>query len=117
MHTQVVGGGGEGVFLTSEGGLEVDLGLLVQVLHARRPAVGQEDVLLLVPWGRVVHRPLALIVQAGHGCEEKHTHTHSWRLGQRSSNMSDKGLKSAIYHHGDDSLLLAKRFTYAHMVG
>lgn len=65
-----------GLLLTSEGSLEVDLGLFVQVLHARRPAVGQEDILLLVPRGRVVHRPLALIVQAGHGCEHTHTHTH-----------------------------------------
>ena len=75
-----------GLLLTSEGGLQVDLGLFVQVLHARGPGAGQKDVLLLVPRGRVVHRPLALIVQAGHGCEDTHTNTHTQfcRLGQRS---------------------------------
>ena len=66
-----VGGEAAVTVLTSQRRLEVDLGLAVQVLHARRSAAGQEHVLLLVPGGRVVDRPLALLIQVRH----RYTHT------------------------------------------
>ncbi|TNN68634.1 hypothetical protein EYF80_021148 [Liparis tanakae] len=58
-------GGIKGLWGTKEtlGGLKVDFGLAVKVLHAGRPAAWKEDVLLLVPWSCVVNRPLALLIQ------------------------------------------------------
>ena len=54
------------VVLTPQCGLEVDLGLVVEVLYAGRSVAGQEHVLLLVPRGCVVDCPLALLIQVRH---------------------------------------------------
>lgn len=62
---------------TSEGSLEVDLGLAVEILHAGWPAARQEDVLLLMPRSCVVNRPLALLVQVRHSCRDN---TKKWAL-------------------------------------
>lgn len=48
--------------LTSQSSLEVDFGLSMEVFYAGWPAARQEDVLLLVPRGRVMNRPLALLI-------------------------------------------------------
>lgn len=52
--------------LTPQCSLEVDLGLAVEVLYAGRSATWQEHVLLLVPRGCVLDRPLALLIQVRH---------------------------------------------------
>lgn len=48
--------------LTSEDCFQVDFGLTVKVLDAGWSGSWQEDILLLVPGGCVVYRPLALLI-------------------------------------------------------
>lgn len=58
------------LFLTSEDCFQVDFGLMVKILNAGWSGPWQEDVLLLVPGGCVVHRPFALLIKTGHRYKE-----------------------------------------------
>lgn len=66
VHCSAVAVHRPGTALTSVQGPQAKLGVPVQLLQARRPSAGMEDVVLLVPWSLIVEGQLALYVQVGH---------------------------------------------------
>lgn len=56
---------------TSAQGSQVLLGVVVQLLHARRSGGGEEDVSLLMPRCSVVDTQFALCIQVGDSCRIK----------------------------------------------
>lgn len=56
---------------TSAQGSQVLLGVVVQLLHARRSGGGEEDVSLLMPRCSVIDTQFALCIQVGDSCRIK----------------------------------------------